>query len=249
MRQQVRIAEEGAADRAYRLRGSRRSQKMASDASSLDRRLKIGVAATFGVAVLMAGIYFLFARSAQKENQRVKITIARLEGGLIQQQDLAAQARKLREAQTANAAAPDDPRALQKHAADLKAQMTNANSDELAASAKGIGRDQRARKSASRPTEALHRRLSGQTCRASACCTSPLRAFRNVQNGQRLRYAGVNPGGMPLQDSQGNPVYTLEGNGPFRHPRYFRHRISRGTRAAAYSPIATLPSLGGRTMS
>jgi len=39
-------------------------------------------------------------------------------------------------------------------------------------------------------------------------------AFRNQQTGQRLRYAGLNQQGEPLQGSDGNPVLTLEGNGP-----------------------------------
>jgi S1-C subfamily serine protease len=39
-------------------------------------------------------------------------------------------------------------------------------------------------------------------------------AFNQKQNGQRLRYAGLNPQGEPLQDSGGNPILTLEGHGP-----------------------------------
>ena len=38
--------------------------------------------------------------------------------------------------------------------------------------------------------------------------------FAIRQSGQRLRYAGLNPQGEPIQDSDGNPLFTLEGNGP-----------------------------------
>jgi serine protease Do len=48
----------------------------------------------------------------------------------------------------------------------------------------------------------------------SVCLLHVSVAFRNQQNGQRLRYAGLNSQGEPLQDSDGNPVLTLEGNGP-----------------------------------
>ena len=48
----------------------------------------------------MAGIYFLFARSTQKETQTYEQnTIARLERGLMNQQNLIAEARKLRDQQ------------------------------------------------------------------------------------------------------------------------------------------------------
>jgi S1-C subfamily serine protease len=39
-------------------------------------------------------------------------------------------------------------------------------------------------------------------------------AFRNTQAGQRLRYAGLNPQGEPIEDSTGNPIVTLDGRGP-----------------------------------
>ncbi len=39
-------------------------------------------------------------------------------------------------------------------------------------------------------------------------------AFRQKEGGQRLRYAGINPKGEPLQDSEGKPIISLEGRGP-----------------------------------
>ena len=44
----------------------------------------------------MAGIYFLFVRTAQKETKQGNAIIARIEGGLLRQQTLIAEARKLR---------------------------------------------------------------------------------------------------------------------------------------------------------
>jgi len=57
------------------------TERMASDAVSLNRRLKMGLAGVFAIAVVMAGTYFLFAHSAQKDIKLSATTIARLERG------------------------------------------------------------------------------------------------------------------------------------------------------------------------
>ena len=38
--------------------------------------------------------------------------------------------------------------------------------------------------------------------------------FAASKSGQRLRYAGLNAQGEPIQDSTGNPMLTLDGHGP-----------------------------------
>ena len=48
----------------------------------------------------------------------------------------------------------------------------------------------------------------------SICLLHIAVAFRDQQSGLRLRYAGLNRKGEPLQDSDGNPTLTLGGNGP-----------------------------------
>jgi S1-C subfamily serine protease len=47
----------------------------------------------------------------------------------------------------------------------------------------------------------------------SVCLLHVAVAFRH-SGGKRLRYAGINNKGEPLQDSEGNPILTLEGTGP-----------------------------------
>src|SRR5579863_2045641 len=108
LRAKARIAEEGQQIAHTAFEALAVTEKMTSDAFTLDRRLKIGFGAVFAMAVLMAAIYLLFARSAQKENQRANSIIARLEGGLTHQQDLIAQARKLRGEQGASGADKDE---------------------------------------------------------------------------------------------------------------------------------------------
>jgi hypothetical protein len=187
---------------------------MASNAESLDKRLKIGFAAIFAAVVAMAGIYFLFARTAQKDLKNTTITITRLEGGILHQQSLIADARKLHEEQRGDQTSfdPSGKGELQKQAQDLKAKMANAGSDQEATLQKQL-----------EDTNARLRRIEQDGDSAQKLIRDDVQsvvllhisvAFRNQQNGQRLRYAGLNQQGEPLQDSDGNPILTIGGNGP-----------------------------------
>lgn len=175
--QKMRLAEEGQQIAHTAFEALAVTEKMANDAVSLDRRLKIGFVAVFTVAVVMAGIYFLFARTARKETLRSNAVIARLEGGIVHQQGLIAEANKLRAAQEAASAVP-------------------------------IGKDE-AKKQGTASSQ-----ISIPVDVQSVCLLHVSVAFRHKDSGKRLRYAGLNPQGEPLQDSDGHPILTLEGNGP-----------------------------------
>jgi S1-C subfamily serine protease len=49
---------------------------------------------------------------------------------------------------------------------------------------------------------------------ASVCLLHVSVAFRHKESGQRLRYAGLNEKGEPLQDSEGRPMFEMQGRGP-----------------------------------
>lgn len=210
MLEKVNLAEEGQHVAATAFDALAVTEKMASDASSLERNLKIGLVTFFGIAAVMAALYILFLRSAQKQTQRSNIVIARLESRLLRQQDTLAQVHRLRQQQGATSASPDD---LQQRAAELKARMANAaDSAEVAALKQELDETNK------RLSQMEQRGNSAETLiRAdvnSVCLLHVSVAFRNQQNGMRLRYAGLNQQGDPLQDSQGNPILTLDGNGP-----------------------------------
>ncbi|MBZ5696005.1 MAG: trypsin-like peptidase domain-containing protein [Acidobacteriia bacterium] len=169
--EKTRLAEEGQQIAHTAFDALAVTEKLSSDAESLDRRLKLGLGAILIVAAVMAGIYFLFVRHTQVDMQRTTATITRLEGGLIHQQNLMADARKLREGQVAPGESP-----------------------------------------AGGETDSVENFISADV--QSVCLLHVSVAFRNQQTGQRLRYAGLNQQGEPLQDSEGNPVLTLEGRGP-----------------------------------
>ena len=211
LRDKMRLAEEGQHIAHTAFEALAVTEKMTSDAFTLDRRLKIGFVAVFALAVLMAGIYFLFARSAQKETQRANAIIARLEGGLMHQQDLIAEVRKLRSSQGPPGSALVGKDELKKQADDLKAKMAHANSDEVASLQKQLEETNTRLKRVEREGESAPNIISADV--PSVCLLHVAVAFKH-QSGQRLRYAGLNAQGEPLQDSSGNPILTLEGRGP-----------------------------------
>jgi DNA-binding response OmpR family regulator/S1-C subfamily serine protease len=214
LREKMRIAEEGQQIAHTAFEALAVTEKMTSDAFSLDRKLKTGFAAVLAVAIVMAGIYFLFAHSAQKVTQRSNAMLAKLEGGIVRQQDLIAEARKLRAQQgnqpgTVDASGTDD---LKKQAEDLKAKMATANSDDAASLQKQL-----------QETNSRLQRLEAQGQAAqsiipldvqSVCLLHVAVAFNDQSSGRRLRYGGLNEDGEPIQDSEGHPVLTLDGKGP-----------------------------------
>ena len=208
LRDETRIAVEGQQIAHTAFEALAVTEKMANDASSLDHKLKFGFGAICVIVVVMAGVYFLFARSAQKETQRGNAFITRFEGGIVRQQDLISESRKLR-TQQGTPGAKDD---LQKQAADLKAKMASAAPEDANTLQKQL-----------EETNARLARIEqeGQGAQTlipadvqSVCLLHVSVALRDKNTGQRLRYAGLNQQGQPLQDSGGDPILTLEGHGP-----------------------------------
>jgi DNA-binding response OmpR family regulator/S1-C subfamily serine protease len=212
--EQMRIATEGQQIAHTAFDALAVTERMVSNADSVDKRLKIGLAAVFAIALAMAGIYFLFARTAQKDLKSTTSTIVRLEGGILHQQSLIADARKLHEQQGADESAlgllgKDE---LQKQAQDLRAKMANAGSGQGATLQKQLD-DTNARLQRMEQAGDSAQKLIRDDVQ-SICLLHISVAFRNQQSGQRLRYAGMNQQGEPLQDSDGKPILTLGGNGP-----------------------------------
>ncbi|HTV57988.1 MAG TPA: trypsin-like peptidase domain-containing protein [Verrucomicrobiae bacterium] len=208
----VRLAEEGQQIAHTAFEALAVTEKMTSDAFSLDRRLKIGVGVFFAIAIAMAGIYFLFAGNARKQTQVNNALITRLETGLRHQQDFIAQVRKIRSEEESSSTGAAGKEQLQKQAAELKAQMSDADAGEVASLQKELEETDARLKRVEQQDDAAETLISADV--KSVCLLHVVVAFRNVEAGKRLRYAGLNPKGEPLQDSDGNPVLTLEGNGP-----------------------------------
>jgi DNA-binding response OmpR family regulator/S1-C subfamily serine protease len=211
LRDKMRIADEGQQIAHTAFEALAVTEKMTSDAFTLDRRLKIGFGAVFALAAIMALIYFLFARSAEKGILRANAIISRLEGGLMRQQDLIAQARKLRSEPGAAAVAPVSKDELKKQADELKSRIPGASSGEVASLQKQLEDTNARLKRIEKEGPAAPGTISADV--RSVCLLHVAVAFRH-SSGKRLRYGGLNSKGEPIQDSEGNPILTIEGTGP-----------------------------------
>ncbi len=202
LREKTRIAEEGRQIAHTAFQALAVTEKMTRDAFSLGRALKVGLAAVFVVAAVMAAIFFLYRGRAEKETRRAYAVITQLERGMMGQESLIERTRRMREEMERSAAQRPD---------DARTQL--------------------------RPTE-----TEGKTAQdiihsyaPSVCLLHVVVAFRHKAGGKRLRYAGINPQGEPLQDSEGNPVFDLEGRGPEVRADFF----GTGFLAAADGRILT----------
>ncbi|MFY9532395.1 MAG: response regulator [Candidatus Acidiferrales bacterium] len=213
LREKTAIAEQGQQIAHTAFEALAVTEKMTKDAFSLSRALKIGVSAVFIIAIIMAGIFFLFSHSAQKDIQRANAVIAKLEGRIVNQQGLIARVRELRQ-QAGRGPGPTavPPEVLQKQAADLKAKMATADTEEVASLEKQLAETNARLKRIEEEGRAAQTIIPADV--SSVALLHVAVAFRHKESGQRLRYAGINPQGEPLQDSDGNPVLTLEGRGP-----------------------------------
>jgi serine protease Do len=213
LRQKVAIAEQGQQIAHTAFEALAVTEKMTKDAFSLDRALKFGFVGICVVAALMAVIFFLFSHNATKQMKLANAAIGRLERGVIHQGDLIAEARKLRsESGIATTAPSESHEDLQQRAADLKQQMATSDASSIPALQKQLA-----------DTNARLQRVENQRNTAQDVITSDVAsvcllhvavAFRDKDSGERVRYAGINPQGEPLQDSDGHPIYTVGGRGP-----------------------------------
>jgi serine protease Do len=212
LRQKVAIAVEGQQIAHTAFEALAVTEKMTKDAFTLGRALKIGVTAVFVIAVVMAGIFFLYSHSAQKEQKRATAIIARLEAGFRSQQTLEAEARKLRNGSAAPDSTAPQRDALQQKADDLKAQMANADAQQLKDLQQQLAETNARLKKVEAEGSSAENIIGADV--GSVCLLHVAVGFREKESGKRLHYGGLNPQGEPIKDSSGNPILTLEGPGP-----------------------------------
>ena len=187
------------------------TEKMTRDAFSLERALKIGVSALFTIAIVIAGIFLLYSRRANKEANRAYSVIAQLERGAHRQEQLVADSRSAR-ADLQHADVLQQKQQLQQQSEELRQKISGAQADEVASLRKQLGettnRLQRI-ETESQTAEDVIRAYA-----PSVCLLHVSVSFVERASGRPLRYGGINPDGGPLKDGDGNPVYTLEGRAP-----------------------------------
>jgi DNA-binding response OmpR family regulator len=187
------------------------TEKMTRDAFSLERVLKFGVGALLGLALVIAGIFFVFSHTAQKESKRAYNLISQLEHSAQNEQQLLESARRLR-ADPNNADVMQQKEQLQQQTADLRKKIAapeGADVTELRHQLdEATGRLNKL-EGVSQAAEGVIRDFA-----PSVCLLHVSVGFNDKDSGKRVRYGGINSDGSPLKDSDGNTVYTTEGRAP-----------------------------------
>ncbi len=200
LREKTRLAEEGHEIAHSAIEALAVTDRMSRDAFSLGRMLKIGATAFLVLAAMVIGILIFSSRRAEKETKRAYAVIAQLERGVARQQDLVAQSRNVRE----EIERPAAPAGDSGDAAGLRQQLAETSA--------------RLRRVEDEGRIAQHIIRSSVP---SVCLLHVVVVFRDKASGQRLRYAGLDPQGEPLKDSEGKPIFTLTGQGPEVHANFF----------------------------
>ena len=187
------------------------TEKMTRDAFSLGRALKIGVSALFAVAILIAGIFVLFSRRANKEANRAYAVIAQLERGAHRQEQLMAEARSAR-ADLRQSDVLEQKQQLKQQSDELRQKISGAEPGDVSALRKQLEETTTRLKRVEIETQSAEEVIRAYA--PSICLLHVSVSFVDRASGRPLRYGGINPDGEPLHDGDGNPVYTLEGRAP-----------------------------------
>ena len=211
LREKTRIADEGREMAQTAFQALAVTEKMTRDAFSLGRALKIGVSVLFAVAMLIAGIFLLYSRRADKEANRAYSVIAQLERGAHRQEQLMADARNAR-ADLRQSDVLEQRQQLKQQSDELRQKISGAGSGDVSTLQKQL--DETTVRLKRVETEAQSAEQVIRAYAPSVCLLHVSVSFVDQASGRPLRYGGINPDGEPLHDSDGNPVYTLEGRAP-----------------------------------
>ncbi|HET9995403.1 MAG TPA: trypsin-like peptidase domain-containing protein [Candidatus Acidoferrum sp.] len=209
--EKTRIADEGREMAQTAFQALAVTEKMTRDAFSLGRALKIGVGALFAIAIVIASIFLLFSRRADKETRRAYTVIAQLERGTHRQEQLIAEARNMR-ADLQGADVSEQKQKLQQQSEALRQKISSAEEGEVSSLRKQL--DETTSRLKRIETESQSAEDVIRAYAPSVCLLHVSVSFVDRASGRPLRYAGINRDGEPLQDSDGNPVYTLDGRAP-----------------------------------
>jgi len=187
------------------------TEKMTRDAFSLGRALKIGVGVLSGLALVIAAIFFLYSRKAEKETRRAYTVISQLEHGVQNEEQLLASARRLRE-DPANADVLQQKELLQQQSEKLRQKLSAPDGGDVSELRRQLD------ETTSRLSKIEGNSQAAETVihayAPSVCLLHVSVAFNEKESGKRLRYGGINSDGSPLKDSEGNTAYTTEGRAP-----------------------------------
>ena len=204
----MRIADEGREVAQTAFQALAVTEKMTRDAFSLGRMLKVGVSVLFTLTLMVAGIFLLYSRRADKETRRAYSMIAQLEQGMRTQEQLLSEARSARQKMIQT----DTTLQLQNQTDELKQKLLRAENSEVSGLRQQLNE-----------TTGRLRRMEAESAAAevvirsyapSVCLLHVSVAFIDRTSRRSLRYGAIDRNGEPLKDSDGKIVYTLEGRAP-----------------------------------
>jgi len=211
LREKTRIADEGREMAQTAFQALAVTEKMTRDAFSLGRALKIGVSALFVVALLIAGIFILFSRRANKEANRAYSVIAQLERGAHRQEQLMVDARNAR-ADLPPTDVLAQKQQLRQQSEELRQKISGAEPGDVSSLRQQLEETTTRLKRVEAESQSAEEVIRAYA--PSVCLLHVSVSFIDRASGRPLRYGAINPDGEPLHDSDGNPVYTLEGRAP-----------------------------------
>jgi S1-C subfamily serine protease len=173
--------------------------------------LKIGVSALFAVALLIAGIFILFSRRANKEANRAYSVIAQLDRGAHRQEQLMADARSAR-AELPQTDVLAQKQQLKQQSDELRQKISGAEPGDVSSLRQQLEETTTRLKRVETESQSAEEVIKAYA--PSVCLLHVSVSFVDRSSGRLLRYGAINPDGEPLHDSDGNPVYTLEGRAP-----------------------------------
>jgi DNA-binding response OmpR family regulator/S1-C subfamily serine protease len=206
-----RIAEEGQEIAHTAFQAIAVTEKMTRDAFSVDRALKIGVAALLAVAAVISIVFLLFTRRADKETRRAYSEIAQLEHGVRTEESLVAESSKARE-ELQQSDILEQKQQLQKQTDELRQKLSAADSSEVSGLRKQLDETTSRLKKVETQSDAAAGVISANA--PSVCLLHVSVSFLDQSSHRPLRYVAINPDGQPLKDSDGNVAYSLEGGAP-----------------------------------
>jgi DNA-binding response OmpR family regulator/S1-C subfamily serine protease len=208
LERKMRIADEGREVAQTAFQALAVTEKMTRDAFSLGRTLKIGVSVLFTLTLMVAAIFLLYSRRADKETRRAYSMIAQLEQGMRTQEQLLSEARSARQ----RLVQADTTLQLQNQTDELRQKLLRAENSEVSGLRQQLNE-----------TTGRLRRIEAESAAAevvirsyarSVCLLHVSVAFVDRTSRRSLRYGAIGRNGEPLQDSDGKIVYTLEGRAP-----------------------------------
>ncbi len=146
-----------------------------------------------------------------REKRAFDAAIAQLERGAHRQEQLMADARSAR-ADLRQSDVLEQKHQLKQQSDELRQKISGAGSGDVSALRKQLEETTARLKRVENESQSAEEVIRAYA--PSVCLLHVSVSFIDRASGRPLRYGGINADGEPLHDSDGNPVYTLEGRAP-----------------------------------